>query len=117
MYDLLLPLESRETPLLKPGGGAGEDAMAALRAGLSPLSARSFLLLSIFAGNIATDDQGAFQAELDLPEFSGKGRLMAVAASRDAFGMADTHIVIAREITTELSLPRAVSPGDSFFAP
>ena len=117
MYDLLLPLESRETPLLKPGGGAGEDAMAALRAGLSPLSARSFLLLSVFAGNIATDERGSFEAELDLPEFSGKGRLMAVAASGDAFGMAETHIVMAREVTTELSLPRAVSPGDSFFAP
>ncbi len=116
MYDMLMPLESRETPLLRPGGGAGAE-MAALRAGLSPVSARSFLMLSIFAGNFPTDDQGAFETELTLPEFSGKGRLMAVAASGDAFGNAEANIVMARDITVELSLPRAVSPGDEFFAP
>ncbi|MGI6783976.1 MAG: MG2 domain-containing protein [Aminivibrio sp.] len=116
MYDLLMPLESRETPLLKPGGGAGAEA-AALRAALSPVAARSFLLLSIFAGNFPTDDGGAFEAELDLPEFSGKGRLMAVAASGDAFGSAEAYMTMARDITAELSLPRAVSPGDEFFAP
>ncbi len=75
MYDLLLPLESRETPLLKPGGGAGEDAMAALRAGLSPLSARSFLLLSIFAGNIATDDQGLSRRSLTCPSSAARAAL------------------------------------------
>ncbi|MGI6253605.1 MAG: MG2 domain-containing protein [Aminivibrio sp.] len=117
MYDLLMPLESRETPLLKPGGGAGEDAMAALRAGISPVAARSFLLLSIFAGNFPTDEEGIFETELDLPEFSGKGRLMAVAAAGDAFGSAEKNMVMARDITVELSLPRAVSPGDEFFAP
>ena len=116
MYDLLMPLESRETPLLKPGGGAGAE-MAALRMGMSPVAARSFLLLSIFAGNFPTDDSGGFETELALPEFSGKGRLMAVAASGDAFGKADANMVMAREITAELSLPRAVSPGDEFFAP
>ena len=113
MYDLLLPLESRETPLLKAGGGAAE-AMAALRAGLSPLSARAFQLLSVYVGQISTDDHGAFEADLPLPEFSGKGRLMAVAASGDAFGKGESNVVMAREVTTELSLPRAVSPGDSF---
>lgn len=114
MYDLLLPLESRETPLLKAGGGAGE--MAAMRAALSPVSARAFQLLSVFVGQIATDDEGAFEADLDLPEFSGKGRLMAVAASGDAFGKGEANVVMAREVTTELSLPRALSPGDSFSA-
>ena len=117
MYDQLLPLESRTTPLLKTGGGEGEDAMAALRAGLSPVAARSFLLLSIFAGHFTTDESGVFSAELKIPEFSGKGRLMAVAASEDAFGMGQKHVTIVREITTELSLPRAVSPGDDFYAP
>ena len=117
IYDQLLPLESRETPLLRAGGGEGEDAMAAIRAALSPVAARSFRLLSVFAGNLPTNDSGEASATLRIPEFSGKGRLMAVAFSGDCFGKADSRITIAREITAELSLPRAVSPGDAFHAP
>lgn len=117
LYDQLLPLESRETPLLKAGGGADEAMMAALRAGLPPVSAREFRVLSVFLGSVPTDDNGSFEATFDIPEFSGKGRLMAVASSRNSFGKADSHVTIARDITTELSLPRAVSPGDSFDAP
>jgi hypothetical protein len=117
LYDQLLPLESRETPLLRAGGGAGEEAMAALRAGMSPVSARTFRMLSIFLGSVATDENGSFEATFDVPEFSGKGRLMAVASAGSAFGKGETFVRIARDVTTELSLPRAVSPGDAFHAP
>ena len=91
--------------------------MAALRAGLSPVSARDFRILSIFLGSVPTDEKGAFEATFAIPEFSGKGRIMAVASSKSSFGKGDTHVTIARDITTELSLPRAVSPGDKFEAP
>ena len=117
LYDQLLPLESRETPLLKAGGGAGEEAMAALRAGMSPVSARTFRMLSLFLGSVPTDENGAFEATFDVPEFSGKGRLMAVASAGKSFGKGEKFVAIARDITTELSLPRAVSPGDTFHAP
>lgn len=117
MYDQLLPLESRATPLLKAGGGAGEDTMSALKTALSPLSARSFTLLSIYAGRFLSDDKGVFTATIDIPEFSGNGRLMAMAVAKDAFGTGEMNITIAREVTSELSLPRAVSPGDTFTAP
>ncbi len=114
IYDQLLPLEARSTPLLKTGGGEGEDAMAALRAGLSPVSAKARRVLSLFAGKIATDENGIFSAEFSLPEFSGRARLMAVAAAGDAFGKGEKSITLARDVTAELSLPRAVSPGDDF---
>ncbi|NLB82692.1 MAG: alpha-2-macroglobulin family protein, partial [Synergistaceae bacterium] len=114
IYDQLLPLEARSTPLLRTGGGEGEDAMAALRAGLSPVSAKARRVLSLFAGSITTDDKGAFTAEFSLPEFSGRARLMAVAVAGDAFGKGEKAITLARDVTAELSLPRAVSPGDDF---
>lgn len=117
LYDQLLPLESRETPLLKAGGGATEAMMAALRAGMSPVSARSFRMLSIFLGSVSTDEKGAFEAVFDVPEFSGKGRIMAVASAGNSFGKGEARVRIARDFTTELSLPRAVSPGDVFQAP
>lgn len=117
LYDNLLPLEGRNTPLLKTGGGAGEDAMMAMRAAMSPLSARDFNILALYKGVLATDENGAFTATVDIPEFSGKGRLMAVAVSKDFFGSGEKAVTIARDVTTELSLPRAVSPGDSFSAP
>ncbi len=114
IYDQLLPLEARSTPLLKTGGGEGEDAMAALRAGLSPVSAKARNILSLFAGRVATDENGAFSAVFSLPEFSGRARLMAVAVAGEAFGKGEKAITLARDVTAELSLPRAVAPGDDF---
>lgn len=116
LYDNLLPLEGRDTPLLKAGGGAAAME-AALRMGMSPMAARSFVILSIVSGRFTADDKGQFSATLSIPEFTGKGRLMAVAASKDLFGKGEAQVTIARDVTAELSLPRAVSPADAFEAP
>lgn len=116
MYDLLMPLESRETPLLHPAGGGSAEAMYAAMGGLlSPLlTGRSLEILSLFEGKISTDGNGKAVVTFKLPEFSGKGRLMAVATGGAAFGSISRPLTIQRDVVLEPSLPKAVAPGDIF---
>jgi uncharacterized protein YfaS (alpha-2-macroglobulin family) len=111
LYDLLVPLESRATEPLHPAGGAGMEAMTGMPQG------QRFKILSIFEGMLLAEQNGVIQAELDLPEFSGRGRLFAVATSGARFGVAERKLQIAREIVTEAELPRFAAPGDVFTVP
>jgi uncharacterized protein YfaS (alpha-2-macroglobulin family) len=114
IYDQLMPLEARGTELLHPAGGVAEK-MAAFAAALK---SQRFKILSLFDGTLVADgNDGIVKAELDLPEFSGRGRLFAVAVSGSRFGTAERTIQIARDIVTEADLPRFAAPGDTFFVP
>jgi uncharacterized protein YfaS (alpha-2-macroglobulin family) len=113
IYDLLMPVEARETDLLHPAGGMAES-MAAFAGGKK---AQRFKILSFFEGALSADENGLVRATLDLPEFSGRARLFAVALSGSRFGKAQQNLQISREIVTEADLPRFASPGDVFTAP
>ena len=117
VYDELLPLYAKMPKLLSPGGGEGEDmAEAALyKAAMSPVRADRFKILTLYK-RVKTDANGKADFSFVLPEFSGRARLMAVAASAGAFGNAEARFTVAREVVAELSLPRAAAPGDSFTA-
>ena len=111
IYDLLMPVESRNTELLHPSGGASLSAFAAAN------GARRFKLLSLFDGLLSADETGVAKVELDLPEFSGRGRIFAVAASGSRFGAAEKRVQIARDLVAEPDLPRFAAPGDVFTVP
>ncbi len=111
IYDQLVPVESRTTEQLHP---AGDEAMGALA---NDGSVQRFKILSLFEGVLYPDERGIIQTELDIPEFSGRGRIFAVAASGRCFGRGEEKIEIAREIVTETGLPRFAAPGDSFTVP
>lgn len=111
LYDLLIPVESRGTELLHPAGGAAVAALAGSD------TAQRFKILSLFQGVLSADESGVVRTELVLPEFSGRGKLFAVAASGNRFGMAEQAVQIARSVVTEADLPRFAAPGDAFNAP
>ncbi|SBV90858.1 putative Alpha-2-macroglobulin domain protein [uncultured delta proteobacterium] len=112
VYNDLMPLSSRKPITLQPGGGGpGEDGSQ-----LSPMS-RKLELLSIFLGSVTTDSNGTAATTLTLPEYSGRGRLMAIAASKTAVGNNDANVRIARDVTVEATVPRMVAPGDVFAMP
>ena len=111
IYDQLIPVEDQATEQLHP---AGDEAMGALA---NDGSVQRFKILSLFDGVIYPDDKGVIKTELELPEFSGRGRLFVVAASGRSFGNAEKKIEIAREVVTEAGLPRFAAPGDEFVVP
>ena len=75
------------------------------------------MFLIPYLAKVVTAADGTATADFDLPEYSGKGRLMIVGASRTAFASQADPVRIARDVTVEVTAPRAVAPGDTFEIP
>ena len=123
LYGSMLAPEKPATPLLTAGGGAAPEMDAAMASrmmkmanSLSPVQAQRFRTLCVTA-RAKADAQGRCTVTLDVPEFSGTARLMAVAATARAEGAAESEVKIARDVVTEPSLPRFAASGDIFSAP
>jgi uncharacterized protein YfaS (alpha-2-macroglobulin family) len=112
VYDYLFPVLLDIPQLLTPGGGAYDESELS-RASLSPVRADRFKILSLWQ-RVVTDRNGRADFSFDLPEFSGSARMMAVAASRGAFGSSEKFFTISRNVIVDQSLPRAAAPGDTF---
>ena len=69
-------------------------------------------LVDIFSGPVQLDANGEAEISLSVPDFNGTLRLMAVAATADSYGSADTEVVVAAPLVAELSTPRFISSGD-----
>ena len=111
--DLIRLYPEYPTPLT-PGGGMAEDAaFAKMQQSLSPVRADRFRVLTI-CDTVKTDKTGHANLVITLPEFTGRARLMAVAASKTAFGAIDVRYEVADDIVADVSLPRALAPGDVF---
>ena len=56
----------------------------------------------------------AFQAlfHLDMPEFNGRVRLMAVAHTAADFGTGDHELTLASPLVTQMTMPRFLAAGD-----
>ncbi|OUO93314.1 Ig-like domain-containing alpha-2-macroglobulin family protein [Cloacibacillus sp. An23] len=123
LYGSMLTPEKPGTPLLTAGGGMGAEMDAAMASrmmkmqnNLSPVQAQRFRTLCLTA-RARTDENGKCSVTLDVPEFSGTARVMAIAATPSAEGAGETETRIARDVVTEPSLPRFAAPGDVFEAP
>ncbi|MEI7447903.1 MAG: alpha-2-macroglobulin family protein, partial [Burkholderiales bacterium] len=74
---------------------------------------RRVRLVDLFSGPVAVDANGEATVPLNLPDFNGTLRLMAVAATADGYASADREMTVAAPLVAELAMPRFVSPGDA----
>uniref|UniRef100_UPI00131DCE20 alpha-2-macroglobulin family protein n=1 Tax=Beijerinckia sp. L45 TaxID=1641855 RepID=UPI00131DCE20 len=101
--------------LIDPSGQPGQltqggDGNANLKAG--GLDVKTFKTVALFQGPVKLDAQGHATLSVDVPEFSGRLRLMAVAWTGDRFGHADRPVTVRPPLLAELTLPRFLAPGD-----
>ena len=102
--------------LLDPNQGAaapvrsGGDMIGG--AGLTVVPTRT---VALFSGPVAIED-GRARIELDVPDFQGELRLMAVAWSEDRLGGARQPVTVRDRAVAELVLPRFLAPGDEAIA-
>ncbi|MDR1966207.1 MAG: hypothetical protein LBQ36_05815, partial [Synergistaceae bacterium] len=114
IYAELMPLYLKTPAVLTPGGGDEYAAMPEMmKASLSPVRADRFKVLTI-CKTVATDENGRANFTMDIPEFAGRARLMVMASSKRAFGSAEGLHAIARDVVTDVTLPRALAPQDIF---
>ncbi len=79
-------------------------------AGLTVVPTRT---VALFAGPVDVGRNGKASIELDIPEFNGELRLMAVAWSANSMGSGDEAVTVRDPVPVELSLPRFMAPGDT----
>jgi uncharacterized protein YfaS (alpha-2-macroglobulin family) len=84
---------------------------------VNPLSNRRVKLVSFWSGTKRTDSDGKVCFKVDIPQFSGDLRIMAVAYQGNAFGTATKNMKVADPVVVSTSLPRFLSPGDTAIVP
>lgn len=88
---------------------SGGDAMGRNNAGLTE---DSYETVALFSGLVAVGADGRAEIPLDIPDFNGELRLMAVAFSADKVGHAEAPLPVRPPVVAELSRPRFLAPGD-----
>ncbi|MCB2098940.1 MAG: hypothetical protein KDE05_15020, partial [Parvularculaceae bacterium] len=68
--------------------------------------------VALFNGLVQVNDDGVAQVPLDIPDFNGELRLMAVAWSKDKLGSAAQPMTVRDPVPALLSLPRFLGPND-----
>jgi hypothetical protein len=64
-----------------------------------------------------TDDAGLAHADFGVPRFTGKLRLMVVAAHEAQFGSGQAATLVRSPLLVQSSWPRFAAPGDKFLVP
>jgi uncharacterized protein YfaS (alpha-2-macroglobulin family) len=99
---LIAPAEG-ELALLRQGGD--EDAAADA---IQPPQR----LVSLFSGVVRAGPDGTAMVPLDIPDFAGELRLMAVAWEGTRIGAAAKPVTVRDQVVAEALLPRFLAPGD-----
>ncbi len=100
---LLDPNQGRAAAVRSGGdGGFGGEGLEAV----------PFRTVALFSGPVALDAAGRGSLRLDLPDFNGELRLMAVAWSREGLAATSRSLTVRDPVPAELVLPRFLAPGD-----
>ncbi|BFM13179.1 alpha-2-macroglobulin [Simiduia litorea] len=105
IYGNLIDVSNAAKAQLRFGGDSDIS-----RGGKEPQS--EVQIVSLFSGLVKLEN-GKASIPLQIPDFNGRLRLMAVAFSDQAFGHSETEITVAAPIVTQLSLPRFLALGDT----
>lgn len=104
LYGKLLDGLAGERGEIRSGG----DGMAGDR-GAPP----QIKLVALFSGVVALDANGRATIPLDIPDYNGRLRLMAVAWDETSVGANAEPLVVRDPVATVISTPRFLAPGDT----
>ena len=90
-------------------GGGGSDSK------LGGVDIRSnFVFTPLFTASLQTNDSGNGEVSFKAPDNLTKFRLMAVSATKDQFGKAQSDIEVSKPLMIKPYLPRFARQGDKF---
>jgi len=113
IYSLIFPDIEAAGTLLSPAGGVYRSER---KRHLNPISARRIKPVALWSGIIEVDANGQGEIPVDIPQFNGQLRIMAVMFDGKRCGSASKEIVVRDKIVIQESLPRFISPGDQLKA-
>lgn len=82
---------------------------------VNPFQNERVKLVSYWSGLLKTNSFGTAEYEIDIPQFSGSLRVMAVVHKDKSFGAAEKNITVADPIVISSTIPRFLSPGDTAY--
>jgi alpha-2-macroglobulin len=109
MYDLY-------QRLIESNGGSlarqrfGGDAPSLARGGDRP--ATDVQIVALHRQALKVDANGRADFFLDIPDFNGTLRLMAIAHTDQDFGSGDQELIVVSPLVTQITMPRFLSMGD-----
>ncbi len=112
LYALLYPELSLKSERSSTGGD-GYD----LERRVNPLSNGRVRLVALWSGILTAGSDGEAEFSVDIPQFSGDLRVMAVAYKDNAFGSANSNMKVADPIVISTGVPRFLTPGDKLDLP
>lgn len=84
---------------------------------LNPMANKRIKPVSFWSGTLKTDGSGSAKFTIDVPQFSGDLRIIAVAAKDNAFGTGVANMKVADPLVVSTSLPLFLSPNDEILVP
>jgi len=79
---------------------------------LNPSAIRTVKTVALFSGPVTLDANGQAKIPLELPDFNGQLRLMAVAWDRNRLGRAEVAPLVRDPLVARIYLPRFLAPDD-----
>ncbi len=92
------------------GEDQGGDGDAGESKGLDVVPTRT---VALFAGPVQTDGDGKASIPLEIPDFQGELRLMAVAFDAERVGAGEARMTVRDPLVADAILPRFLAPGDA----
>ncbi len=89
--------------------GGDEDAAGRHLGGLDASSVKT---VALFSGIVRLDRNGQARIPLEIPDFNGRLRLMAVVYDRNQVGHGESRIVVRDALVSQVTLPRFLAPRD-----
>jgi len=87
-------------------GGDGESRH------LGGLDVSTIQVVSLFSGIVRADEKGEATVSLDVPDFNGRLRVMAVAWTASKLGKAEQNVTVRDPVVSTVTLPRFLAPDD-----
>ncbi len=87
----------------------GGDSNAMAHRGAPPPTIQ---LVALFSGIVKLDAEGKARIPLQLPDFNGRLRLMAIAYDADKVGAAEAGLIVRDPVVVLSSMPRFLATGD-----
>lgn len=106
IYPWLLPeIKTRRSST----GGDGAEGNGSR---VNPMFVNRVKNVSFWSGIRQADGRGNVKYDIDIPQFSGDIRVMAVAYKNKGFGSNDKHMKVADPVVVSVALPRFLTPKD-----
>jgi len=102
-YGRLLDGRADDLGRIRAGGDSGDIG------GLDVVPTRT---VALFSGPVKLDDKGETRITLDIPDFIGQLRLMAVAYGKSRVGSSEHRMFVRDAVTADVVLPRFLAPAD-----